>query len=79
MLVTPLRLQYLRVAIEIPTFVLEAHYRQPVAIGTAQICMAEEIEESILVAGRELGYPFMKQEQVDVADINVKLYITDGQ
>ena len=28
--------------------------------------MAKEIKESILVARRELGYPSMKQEQVDV-------------
>ena len=29
--------------------------------------MAEAIQDSILVAGRELGYPHMKQEQMDVA------------
>ena len=45
----------------------EAHYRPPVATGTAQIHMAEEIKEKILVVGRELGYPSMKQELVDMA------------
>ena len=42
----------------------EAHYRPPVATG---IRMAEETKERILLAGGLLGYPSIKQEQVDVA------------
>ena len=42
----------------------KAHYRPPVATG---IRMAEETKEIILLAGGLLGYPFTKQEQVDVA------------
>ena len=49
-----------------------AHYCPPVATSTAQPKyawqrIAGETKASILEAGRELGYPFMKQEQVDVA------------
>lgn len=33
------------------------------ALPNFYACMAEEIKESILVAGRDLGYPSIKQEQ----------------